>query len=355
MCHERLESFPDDPELHQLAGVASMALNDLENARRHLEAALREDPENAHTLYFLSKYWHERGFPRKAEEAAERALSYHPHDALFWMQLAWISYSEHDFVRARERAEKAHALEPNDPAVANLLAAAEAECPDGTKWKPEEQVKIMKNLLATDPEDAGVHHHLGMIYFQDLGDYEQAARHLSTAVELDPSEPLSRKFLEKAVRRQDRVLRWLYWPWLLGPGVRRLVRWAGGQWWRWCSLLLLGVILFLPLILGFALWAVWIWPVAKGYEYLTIAEGRRAMKVVGGPGFLGVHYWSFGVRLTVFLLGLALFWVGLWRFWAVEAVRMGFGLLIGLVLVELSGHSLSQAWKTFCRGWRSSK
>ncbi|MFT4640167.1 MAG: tetratricopeptide (TPR) repeat protein [Verrucomicrobiales bacterium] len=353
MCRHTLESTPDDPEVHQLAGVAALAMEDLSTAGLHLEAAMREDPEDADTHYHMSRYWHERGFPRRAEESAERALSFNAYDASYWKQLGWISYREGHFRKARERAERACELAPDDPSAANILALAEAECEDGTKWDPDDQVKALVELLVMDPENAALHHNLGLVYCQELGDYEQAARHFATAVDLDPKEKLSRDFLAKSIQRQDRFLRCLQWPWLIGPSLKRVGRWGGKRPGRWLLLGPLALVLFLPAIILLGLWAVWLWPVAKGYEFLTDAEARRKMQIMGEPGFLGVHRWSFAVRFGLFLVGLVAFWSGLILFWHVQAVKMTFGLILGLVLAEWSGLSVRDAWKELCQGWRN--
>ena len=103
-----------------------------------------------------------------------------------------------------------------------------------------------------------------------------------------------------------------------------------------------------------ALWAAWVWPVGKGYEYLTIAEMRRKTKAYGSAGVFGVHQWLFGVRLGVFVLALVGFWTFLFIFRETTAVKVFFGILLGLLLVEWSGHSIREALREVRDGWRAS-
>lgn len=352
-CRQALERDPDDGDLHRLAGVAALAAGKLKEAGLHLEAAVRADPESPDAHFHLSRYWSERGFLRRAEEAAERALALCPEAGVCWNQLAWISYKEGDFAKARTRVQRALELDPDDAAAANLLAVADAECADGTKWDPEAQVKALRDLLADNPEDAALHHNLGLVYFEELSDYEVASKHFATAVELNPGERRSREYLGKCIRRQSLVLRCLYWPWLLVPHVKRFRRRVAGHPFGWMLSLVVLLLALIPAALILVPWAVALWPVAKGYEFLTIAEERRAMRVLGAPGLLRIHHWPFVFRFSLFLSGLVAFWVGLVMFWHVQAVRMLTGLFLGLVLAETFGYSVRDACKTFWRGLKS--
>lgn len=354
MCRHSLQSAPDDPETHLLAGIAALALEDLPTAKLHLETAVREDPEEADAHFQLSRYWFKKGFPRRAEDSVERALRLDAYDPAYWHQLSWISYRDGEYKKARERAQRACELAPDDPNVANILALADAQCEDGAKWEPDAQVKTLMELLAMDPENSSLHHNLGLVYFQELCDYELAAKHFATAVELNPKEKRSREFLALSIQRQNRFLRCLQWPWLIWPSLKRVQRWAGQQPWRWLILAPAALFLFIPAILFLSFWAVWLWPVAKGYEYLTVAESRRKMQVLGEPGLFGVHHWPFGLRFGLFLAGMVAFWATLFLFWEVKAVKVIFGLILGLVVAEWSGVSIRDAWKEFCQGWKQS-
>ena len=351
-CRFLLQSDPDSAELHQLAGVAALEMRELQTAELHLDTAQTNDPEDADTFYFLARLWQERGFPRRAEENVQRALVLNPYAAEYWGQWSWISYRERKFKEAREHASKACELRADDPRFANLLALAEAECEDGTKYAPELQVQRLRELLALDPEQSALHHNLGLVYYHELGDYAQASRHFAAAVELDPTENDSRHLLERSLRRQDRFLKWVHLPTHLLPQWKRLraVAHRCPAW--WFLLVPLGVTILVPTLVLLALWAVWMWPIGKGYEYLTIAELRRETSAFGPAGLLRVHRWPFAVRLVVFVSLLLGFWIALMAFWHVKAVKMVFGLLLGLVLVEWSGLSVRDALREFCDGWR---
>ena len=50
LCRHLLESAQESAELHRLAGMAALRLENLPTAKLHLEASLRLDPEDASTL-----------------------------------------------------------------------------------------------------------------------------------------------------------------------------------------------------------------------------------------------------------------------------------------------------------------
>jgi tetratricopeptide (TPR) repeat protein len=51
LCRELLQHDQDSSELHQLAGVAALAMEDYDNAKLHLEISLQQNPEEVETLY----------------------------------------------------------------------------------------------------------------------------------------------------------------------------------------------------------------------------------------------------------------------------------------------------------------
>jgi tetratricopeptide (TPR) repeat protein len=352
LSRQGLEKDPENGELHRLAGVAALESGDFALAKNHLDAAIRLDPEDPDALFHLSRYHTERGAWRRAEDAAKRALALVPEAGVCWAQLAWIYYQESDFKRAREHARRALILDGNDARAANLLAVIEAECSDGTKGNPEAQLAALQALLAEHPEDAALHHNLGLVYYEVLRDDVQAARHFATAVELNPEEPRSRHFLAKAIRRQDPWLGRLYWFRFLFP-LRKAVRhWLQQARWRWAVVAPVLLLMALPLAVSLLAWTVLIWPLAKLLEWLSWPDYCRRMRILASPGPLGIYRWPRSVRLALCGGVATAYWLCLWHYSSHPMMQKGAGLLVGLAIAEACGHSLGDAWRAVRRQWQ---
>jgi|MDTC01.2.fsa_nt_gb hypothetical protein len=50
------------------------------------------DPEDADTLYRLSRLWQERNQPRRGDECIQHAIQLNPCDADYWRQWGLVSY-----------------------------------------------------------------------------------------------------------------------------------------------------------------------------------------------------------------------------------------------------------------------
>ena len=198
LCRELLQHDQHSSELHQLAGVAALAMEDYGNARLHLEISLQQNPEEVETLFHLSRYWSAKKRPREAESTIKRAIALFPYEPGFWSHLAWVYYQEGAYAQARQPAKKALAMAPDDPHVGNVHAAVMAECEKGTKLDLHAQETRLLEILSLDPESHAVQHNTGFFYLNEMGDHEKAAQHLSTAASLDGAYASSCRYLRRA-------------------------------------------------------------------------------------------------------------------------------------------------------------
>ncbi|NCF87985.1 MAG: tetratricopeptide repeat protein [Verrucomicrobiaceae bacterium] len=353
LCRELLQHDQDSSELHQLAGVAALAMEDYDNAKLHLEISLQQNPEEVETLFHLSRYWSAKKRPRKAESTIKRAIALFPYEPGFWSHLAWVYYQEGAYARAREPAEKALTMAPDDPNVGNVHAAVMAECEGGTKLDLHAQEARLLEILSIDPESHAVQHNTGLFYLSEMGDHEKAAQHLSTAASLDPTSQTTRSLLARALRRLDPFLKWLYFPHQITFAFKTFQRKAAQNQWGYVSLIAISGLLLLPLIIGLAFWAIGVWPLAKAYEFLTVSELRERMKVNGHPGPLHIHQWPRWVRLLALGSIYALFWFCLLAFWGSTPVKVFLSLAISFVMMELCGLSLKQQFTQIRDDWRN--
>jgi tetratricopeptide (TPR) repeat protein len=353
LCRELLQHDQDSSELHQLAGVAALAMDDYGNAKLHLEIALQNDPEDVETLFHLSRYWSAKKRPREAETTIRRAIALFPYEPGFWSHLAWVHYQEGAYAQARKPAEKALAMAPDDPHIGNVHAIVMAECEEGTKLDLQAQEARLLEILSLDPESHAVQHNTGIFYLNDTGDYEKAAQHLSTAASLDPTSQTTRSALGRALRRLDPFLKWLQFPHQIALTFKTFQRKAAQNRWGYLPLIAVSGILFLPLIIGLAFWAIGIWPLAKAYEFLTVSELRERMKVNGHPGPLRIHHWPRWARLLSVVGIYLLFWFCLVTFWGSPPVKIFLCLAISFVLMELCGLSIKEQFTQIRDDWRN--
>ncbi len=353
LCLELLQHDQDSSELHQLAGIAAMAMEDYRNAKLHLDIALQQDPEDFEALYHLSRYWNAKKRPRDAESTIKRAIGLFPYAPNFWAQLARVHYQEGAYQLAREPAEKALSLAPDDPHVGNIHALVMAEREDGTKLDLQAQEARLLEILRLDPESHAVQHNTGLFYLHEMSDFENAAQHFSTAASLDPTDQSTRSQLGRALRRLDPFLKWLYFPHGITFAFKRSLRWAAGKRWGYLPVLATATLLLIPLLIGLAFWAIGLWPLAKAYEYLTVSELRERMKVNGHPGPLRIHHWPRWTRLLLLIGIYALFWFFLLTFWGSTPIKVFLGLAISGVMMELCGLSIKQQLLQIRDDWRN--
>lgn len=300
------------PENHSAQMAAAQALLNLERhdeAERHIISALQSNPEDNVACRFLSiVYFHKQNF-KKADELIHKAISLDPHDAWHWYHLARMRYEQNAIQLAKTYVKKAQELRPNNAIIANLLGLCENEAAAGGA---ERQLKHYLRALELDPENALIHNNLGAYYINVEHNFANAEACFRRALFFDPSKPMFRKNLFLTLKHRDRFYRMLQAP----------RNWAANGWdllhrTRRNSLLF---ILSLPLwILGarfffglLVLWFMFVWPLQKVYEFLTVGDIRAKAGEIGARrgGILNYRSWPLLVRFAIFAPALIPFWGG---------------------------------------------
>ena len=111
-----LRLAPDVPETHNEIALIYEATNNLDEARRHWQAALDLTGDYADAAINLANsYRHDD--PAKAETELRKLTSRHPESALLWYDLAWLAYNRQDMDNALAAAAKTAALCPENDSV----------------------------------------------------------------------------------------------------------------------------------------------------------------------------------------------------------------------------------------------
>jgi TolB-like protein/class 3 adenylate cyclase len=178
--------------------VGSLALRLSENERKRL-AAKGTDSIAAHDLY-LRGLFQESAFTREGNREAmrlyEQALSIDPDYALPYARMAnilelsarngWSNDIQADLTKAVDLAEKAVAIDPQDPNLHWSLgrATARLRMPGALK----RGIEALQQAIELDPDFADAHAYLAILHNGD-GRAEDGLRSVETAMRLNPRYP----------------------------------------------------------------------------------------------------------------------------------------------------------------------
>ncbi len=298
-----LNEDPASTLAHYTAGQSLVHLRQYPQAKEHLLKALEGGPRGSFTHRLLSIVYFHLKDHAKAEDHIQQALALNPNDPLHWYHLAWMRYQCGSPETAVKHIRRSLELQPNDANALNLLALCEG------RRGPEQLAQYLR-ALEVDPENESVHNNLGTYYLDVDGNYPAAEESFRRALSIDPSSKTAQKNLFLVLRRRDPLYRALQSPRTL---VDRL-RWGNRRHNFLARAGLLGLWLvagrFLLALLLF--WLVFIFPLVKVYEYLTLGDLRAKVGLPGARrgGPFGFRRWSFGARFGIFAALCALFWGG---------------------------------------------
>lgn len=139
----------------------------------------------------------ENAAPERSERERELIDSFSKRRDEAQYQSALQSWEAGDRNGCRELIEKLLERNPKHKEARQLLADLYLEA-----GSPEEAKKLLAQLLAEFPNDAQIHHSLGMLH-ESMSDDEAALRHLNRAVELDPENELYQMCHETALATQS--------------------------------------------------------------------------------------------------------------------------------------------------------
>ena len=173
---------------------------------------------------------------------------------------------------------------------------------------------------------------------EELGDAANAEECYRRALSINPSDKDYRKYLFKALRRHDPVLRVLNFPINTCRNQWRLLESALHEPGNNLIRVLLSPFIAVLLMLLFTLWGVFLMVPAVIYEILLKKEfDKRSGNIpLNAKGFAGVYRLPFFIRFGVFLIAFAGFvWGVYWVFTSADLKPHLGNILSGLFLLGL--------------------
>lgn len=355
-AREWLALDPENIQAHLAAGQALINLKRHPEAEPHLVRALAKNPQNGTAHRWMSIVQFNQKKYNAADESIHKALSVNPTDSLNWYHLAWMLYKQGDTESARKYASKSLELEPRNPDTINLLALCTPK-----NQGAADVLRQYREALAIDPEKPVVHNNIGVYHLNVDKNYAAAEECFRRALFFDPSLKIARTNLFKTIKHRDMVYRVMCAPKDLIFQCFNVIR----QNLRQRKLYILLYILTIPvwififrfLLAGLALWFLFVWPMVRVYQYLTIGDIKAQAGEIGARkgGLFGYRRWPLHLRLSLFGVFLVSFWGGIGYLWLhgapVQFTQNGqawFGLIILAGLLILLAYWVRNRWK---KGW----
>ncbi|MEW6123837.1 MAG: tetratricopeptide repeat protein [Pseudomonadota bacterium] len=206
---EVYEKVPGDSPLKRNAEV-QMAVNldsidKHDEARKHLQALIKQDPKDLEALVALAGIERNRKMFSDCAKTYDQALALVPSPqrnswTLFYFRGICNERSK-NWTAAEADLKKALELFPDQPHVLNYL---------GYSWVDQgvnldQGLDMIRKAVALRPDDGYIVDSLGWAYYR-LGRYEEAVNELERAVELKPQDPVINDHLGDAYWKVGRKL-----------------------------------------------------------------------------------------------------------------------------------------------------
>ena len=186
-AEKAIELNSSDGEAVMLYAQIELLRGQTANAVGAWEKWTAAHPNDAAAIAILGTLEEARGDMGKAEAYYRKSLQIQPQQPVAANNLAYRMLSSGENVDvALTLAQKARQGMPNSPNTADTLAWAYYY--KGTYAFARD---LLEEAVKTEPNDAAMHYHLGMVYSK-LQDKNNAAIHLKKAVSLAPDSPIGR-------------------------------------------------------------------------------------------------------------------------------------------------------------------
>jgi tetratricopeptide (TPR) repeat protein len=214
----QIEKSPKNSAFYDLLAELQIQNKNLDQAAAAAQKAMQLNSSDGEAVMLYAQIEEQRGQSADAISTWEKWSAAHPNDAAVLAILGTLEESRGDMGKAEAYYRKALEIQPQQPTAANNLAyrmllngenvdvaltlaqtARQAmpnspDTADTLAWAYYYKGAygfardLLENALKTDPNNAAMQYHLGMVYSK-LGDKSNAATHLKKAASLAPDSP----------------------------------------------------------------------------------------------------------------------------------------------------------------------
>jgi tetratricopeptide (TPR) repeat protein len=219
---EQIAKAPKDSRLYAMLAGLDLLMKDYAGARDQAAKAIQLAPANEEAVQTYTQALVALGNTDQAVATWKQWVDGHPNDAGAVTQLGELVAAKGDANKAMDYYRKALQIDPTQPVAENNLAylmvengqnvdvalslaqaarrslSASPSSADTLAWvyyykgTYGSARDLLEDALKTDPNNAAMHYHLGMIYTK-LNDKSDAEVHLKKAVSLAPNSPTARQ------------------------------------------------------------------------------------------------------------------------------------------------------------------
>jgi tetratricopeptide (TPR) repeat protein len=338
-----LAQDPENAEAHQGAALALVNMGKNAEAQAHAEKVLALRPGNGFAHRLASIAYARQGKNQDAEKHIQRAIELQPENATHWYQLAHMRYQQGALDAAEKYAKRAQELQPWDADIMNLVAICQ-------RGNPAAQRQQYLRALEVDPENSTVHSNLGLYYLNTDRNLAEAEASFRRALQSNPANEAAQRNLFATLRLRDPLYRVLTLP-------RNLI--YKTSWARRDRTVIMRIGLFILwmaigryILIVFAVWLMFVWPLVKVYEYLTLSDIRAKAGVIGARrgGWQGLHRWPLPARLGVFAAMILAFWGGLYALYACSILPLEWIAAVAILMLVAWYAAMYFRWGK--RAWR---
>jgi tetratricopeptide (TPR) repeat protein len=214
----QIEKSPKNSTFYDLLAELQIQNKNLDQAVATTQKAMQLNSNDGDAVILYTQIEVQRGQTADAISLSEKWLAAHPNDAAALAVLGTLEESRGDMGKAEAYYRKALEIQPQQPVAANNLAyrmlvngenvdvaltlaqTARRAMPnspdtaDTLAWAYYYKGAygfardLLENAIKTEPNNAAMQYHLGMVYSK-MGDKSNAAIHLKKAVSLAPDSP----------------------------------------------------------------------------------------------------------------------------------------------------------------------
>lgn len=174
-----------DFDVQKNLGLCYVNLNNLKEAKQCFQNAVKINPEDATSWYYLGVLFENFDMIDEAEDAYLKVTQLREKFPDTYKNLSIIYMKKKMLDKAVEYAKKANELNPEDYQPYYILSSIMV-----TQGLPDKIIEILEIGLKLNPEHSNMHANIGGAYCS-LHQYDKALKHLMKAIELDPKNTIA--------------------------------------------------------------------------------------------------------------------------------------------------------------------